>query len=123
MPARPGGTSIGITYCAVPCSDTLKLPGTAPTGLVTGSGSSGSGPSGVSIGGSAVGVRHCPEPVQYWPLGHEPIAGILTDQDARRSRVLASFPLRSGAQVPTYVPLRCSRKPRQNPSLTNGARA
>src|SRR5690606_25715072 len=72
MPARPGGTSIGITYCAVPCSDTLKLPGTAPTGLVTGSGSSGSGPSGVSIGGSAVGVRHCPEPVQYWPLGHEP---------------------------------------------------
>jgi hypothetical protein len=45
-------------------------------------------------------------------------ADILTDQDARRSWILASFSLRSGAQVPTYVPLRCSRKPRQNPSLT-----
>src|SRR5690606_41909025 len=81
-------------------------------------------------------------------MGHDAIARILTDQDARRSRVLASFSLRSGAQVPTYVhcafgapspsaravglralrpacwtsctpaPLRCSRKPRQNPSLT-----
>src|SRR5690606_39871298 len=35
------------------------------------------------------------------------IAGILTDQDARRSRVLASFSLRSGAQVPTYVHCAC----------------
>src|SRR5690606_18267086 len=45
------------------------------------------------------------------------IAGILTDQDARRSRVLASpilgaqfsgeGALRSGAQVPTYVHCAC----------------
>src|SRR5690606_32270335 len=48
--------------------------------------------------------------------------GFLTDKAARRSRVFASISLRSGAQVPTCVPLRCSRKPRKNPSLTGGAR-
>ena len=49
--------------------------------------------------------------------------------DARRSRPLTAFALRSGAQIPKDVPLRCwsfdhsaasSGKPRQRTSLTGG---
>src|SRR5882724_369784 len=41
-------------------------------------------------------------------------------EHARRSWLLASFSLRSGTHVPTYAPLRSSRKPRQKPGLTGG---
>src|SRR6188768_380892 len=41
-------------------------------------------------------------------------------EHARRSWLLASFLLRSGAHVPTYAPLRSSRKPRQKPGLAGG---
>src|SRR6188472_879611 len=39
---------------------------------------------------------------------------------ARRSWLLASFSLRSGAHVLKYAPLRSSRKPRQKPGLAGG---
>ena len=49
------------------------------------------------------------------------IPGILSLNHARRFWVLASFSLRSGAHVPSYAPLRCSRKPRQNAKLAGRA--
>jgi len=33
MPALPGGTSIGMVYSDVPCSETLNAPFSAPTWL------------------------------------------------------------------------------------------
>src|SRR5690606_35665963 len=64
---------------------------------------------------SAVQYRDC-ELLLLAVQSASTIAGILTDQDARRSRVLAlPNPRGRGAA------LRCSRKPRQNPSLTGGA--
>jgi hypothetical protein len=55
------------------------------------------------------------------PTGRRLSIGLISAvEHARRSWVLASFSLRSGAHVLKYAPLRSSRKPRQNPGLASG---
>src|SRR5688572_1786273 len=78
MPARPGGTAIGTTYSALPCSVTRNAPATAPTaaaGAVGGSWmtSSPPSPSGTVSGLSGGGATHRPEPSwQSSPAAHVP---------------------------------------------------
>src|SRR5690606_3694352 len=63
MPARPGGTTMGIVYSGEPASVTRNLPGTAPTGAAGARGrstisSSPPAPSGTVTGGTVGGGTH-----------------------------------------------------------------